>query len=151
MLAAVVISFLLQYFSLISCQNFVHPLTNPPGPSKDIETTFLYPELDKESLKLPIGKTSVVLCHVVNDGRINYNITAIMGSLNHPNSFGLFIQNYSYKQIGVVIKPGDEMTFQYEIEVHKDLENAQYNLAHILFYESDRSAFSTTFFNEVII
>jgi hypothetical protein len=137
---------------LISCQQqeqvFIHPLTNMPGPSEDVETSFFFPA-NIEGRNFPLGEVATILCHFSNEGVTPLNISAIMGSLNHPYDFRYHIQNYTYKPFGIVVKGGEEVTLQYQFQVHPELEPAEYTLAHTVFYESDREGFSTTFFNQV--
>jgi hypothetical protein len=96
-------------------QVFVHPLTNMPGSADGVETSFFYPKY--ANLKFPIGEVATVLCHFSNNDNIAYNVSAIMGSLNSPYDFAYHIQNYTYKPLGIVVRPGDEITFQYQFQV----------------------------------
>ena len=137
----------LRVFAAQQEQTFVHPLTDMPDPSEDVETSFVFP--DHKDQKLPLGATVTVLCHFSNDGLTPLNISAIMGSLNHPMDFKYHIQNYTYKPFGIVVKGGEEITLEYEFQPHPDLEVAEYALAHTVFYHSDQEAFSSTFFNQV--
>ena len=127
---------------------FLHPLTNRPGASKDITTRYYLP--DHQDKKFPIGKTSTILCHISNDGKSPYNVTAIMGSLNHAKGYNLFIQNYSYKTVGILVQPGEELSLHYDFDLHKELEAMEYTLSHTVFYSNEKHrGFSTTFYNEV--
>jgi hypothetical protein len=68
--------------------------------------------------KFPIGETVTVLCHFTNTAEhYPFNVTAIMGSLNSPFDFNFHVQNYSYKPLGVVVRPDEEFTFSYEFQV----------------------------------
>lgn len=96
-------------------QVFIHPLTNMPGPADDIETSYFFPKYSNG--KFPIGEVVTILCHLSNNDNVPYNISAIMGSLNSPYDFSYHIQNYTYKPLGVVVRPGDEITFQYQFQV----------------------------------
>lgn len=60
-------------------QQFIHPLTDMPGPNEDVETSFVFPDYPMNSYKFPLGETITVLCHVSNDGSVPVNISAIMG------------------------------------------------------------------------
>ena len=128
-------------------RTFRHPLTDMPGPSEDVETSFYFP--GHADQKFPIGETVTVLCHFSNDGSNPINVTAIMGSLNSPFDFRHHVQNYTYKPFGIVVKGGEEMTLQYQFALHPELDPVEYSLAHTVFYETDTEAFSTTFFNQV--
>ena len=113
-------------FSFSKAQEFIHPLTNMPLPSPEISTSFYFPNHPDQ--KLPIGEMVTILCHFSNDGNTPYNVSAIMGSLNSPYSFDFHIQNYSYKSFGVVIKPGEEISFDYQFQLHPSLEPVEYTL-----------------------
>lgn len=129
--------------------SFIHPLTNMPGASEDVETSFIYP--DHPDQKFPIGETVTVLCHFTNTAEhYPFNVTAIMGSLNSPFDFNFHVQNYSYKPLGVVIRPDEEFTFSYEFQLHPDLQPVEYSLSHTIFYEDNSRGYSTTFFNQTI-
>jgi hypothetical protein len=102
--------------SQASAPVFVHPLTNMPPASDDVETAFIYPAHSNQNF--PIGETVTVLCHFTNTAQHNpLNVTAIMGSLNSPFDFNFHVQNYSYKPLGVVVRPDEEFTFSYEFQV----------------------------------
>jgi len=126
----------------------MHPLTDMPGASEDIATHYYFPK--NPDLRLPIGETVSILCHMENQGKKDYNISAIMGSLNNPFQFDLHIQNYTMKYVGVTANPGLEFSFEYKIQVHPMLEPAEYVLATTVFYEDGVEAFSTTFFNSTV-
>jgi len=40
-----------------------------------------------------------------------------MGSLNSPYDFSFYIQNYSFKPLGIIVKAGEEYTFEYQFQV----------------------------------
>lgn len=126
-----------------------HPLTDMPPSAEDVETSPYFPEHTDH--KFPIGETVTSLCHFINDGSTNYNVSAVMGSLNSPFEFSHHFQNYSYKTFGTIVKPGEEITFKYNFQLHKELEPVDYQLAITVFYESEQHSFSTTFFNQVAL
>lgn len=126
-----------------------HPLTDMPPSAEDVESSPFFP--DHTDQKFPIGEVVTALCHFTNDGPTYYNVSAIMGSLNSPFEFSHHFQNYSYKSFGTVVKPGEEITFKYTFQLHKELEPVDYQLAITVFYESEQHSFSTTFFNQVRI
>lgn len=126
---------------------FRHPLTDMPPAAEDVESAPFFPEHPDH--KFPIGQVVTALCHFTNDGSTYYNVSAIMGSLNSPFEFQHHFQNYSYKPFGTIVKPGEEITFDYKFQLHTELEPVDYQLAITVFYESDKQSFSTTFFNQV--
>lgn len=126
---------------------FKHPLTDMAPPSDDVQTSHYFP--GHSDNKFPIGETVTALCYFSNEGGTFYNVSAIMGSLNSPMDFRHHFQNYSYKPVGMVVKAGEELSLQYNFQLHPDLEPVDYQLAITVFYESETESFSTTFFNQV--
>lgn len=126
-----------------------HPLTDIPPPKEGIDVSSYYPKHSDH--KFPIGEPVVVLCHISNNGDVPVNVSAIMGSLNMADQFSFHIQNFSFKPFGIVVKPGDEYTLQYEFELHPMLEPVAYGLAHTVFYEVEKEGmFAATFFNQTV-
>lgn len=74
-----------------------------------------------------------------------------MASLNNPYDFNFYIQNFTYKTLGVVVKGGEEITLEYQFQVHPMLEPVDFTFASVVFYESDELMYSNTFFNQVIV
>jgi hypothetical protein len=128
----------------------VHPLTNMPGRASGIEVAYYLPEYADK--KMPMGKQIIVLCHMKNGAKIPFNVTGIMGSLNSINEFNGFAgyaQNFTYKEIGFMLKPGEEATLSYDFKLSREHEPEKFKLAHTVFYESEKRGYSSTFFNEV--
>jgi len=72
-----------------------------------------------------------------------------MGSLNSPYDFNFYVQNLTYKPLGVVVKGGEEITLEYQFQVHPMHEPVDFTLSSTVFYESDELLYSSTFFNQV--
>jgi len=130
-----------------------HPLTDMPEPLENVDTTFHF--ADHEDLKLPVGTPLTILCLVQNNEETAINVTGIMGSLNVAFAFQQHMQNFSYKSFGVVVKPDEEVTLQYDFEIYKEFDVSQeYSLAHTVFYDSEggkrQMRYSTTFFNQTV-
>lgn len=128
--------------------NLRHPLTDMPPPAEGIITTYYFP--DHPDMKFPIGETVTALCLFSNEGDITYNISAVMGSLNSPVDFRHHFQNYSYKPIGMLLGSGEEVSLEYNFQLHPDLDPVDYQLSINVFYDSDTETFRSTFFNQSI-
>lgn len=124
-----ILFYFISFISLFQCQLFQHPLTNMPPSSSQIHTSSLIPKY--ENNKLPIGKLVTILCYFSNEGDRNLNITAIMGSLNSPHDFNYHIQNYTYKQIGIILQPQEEATFEYQFQVYFHILDLILDLFHL--------------------
>jgi len=78
------------------------------------------------------------------------NFKSIILVVVAEKDFNFFVQNYTFKTIGVVLQPGDEATFEYQFQFHPDLQPVDYTLAHTIFYDDNRVGYSTTFFNQTV-
>ena len=85
-----------------------HPLTKMPISAYGVDTSFLFPEVDEK--KIPMGDTVTILCHFENNAKAPLNITSMMGSLNDHKNFAIYVQNYTQKMMGVIVKPGNYHT-----------------------------------------
>jgi len=110
-LRSIIMMKLLLLFLTINCLLLLissvvsHPLTNMPMSAEDVDITSFFPS--NADHKFPIGGLITSLCHFSNEGLSNYNVTAIMGSLNSPYDFKHHFQNYSYKSFNYIVKSGN--------------------------------------------
>lgn len=88
---------------------FKHPLTRMPISASGVDTSYFFP--DHSDKKIPMGEIVTLLCHFENNAKAALNITSMMGSLNDNINFGIYIQNYTQKMMGVIVKPGDDYGF----------------------------------------
>ena len=140
--------------ALNQAQEMQHPLTNMPPASEDVSVSFYYPTHDGHGSKLPVNDIVTVLCHFSNEGDIAMNVSAAMGSLNLAQDFNVYVQNFSFKPFGLVVKPNEEITLAYEFIMDPRLDTSQdYSLAHSIFYSSVGNAedwYTSTFFNSTV-
>jgi Translocon-associated protein (TRAP), alpha subunit len=83
---------------------FKHPLTRMASSAAGVDTSFFFP--DHSDKKIPMGELVTVLCHFENNAKSPLNITSMMGSLNDNVNFAIYVQNYTQKALGVIVKPG---------------------------------------------
>lgn len=80
-----------------------------------------------------------------------YNVSAIMGSLNSPLDFSIYVQNFTHQTYGLQIEPADEGSFTYQFRPDPALHPREFTVALTVFYTSTSGAMSsTTFFNSTI-
>ena len=91
---------------------YKHPLTKMPISAYGVDTSFFFP--DHSEKKIPMGETVTLLCHFENNAKAALNITSMMGRLNDNKNFGMYIQNYTQKIMGVIVKPGND-NFDYGV------------------------------------
>jgi hypothetical protein len=133
-----------------------HPLSNLPPPSKDIDVGLAFAEGLKDGKKVVLGKAARVIVGFANGGRINYHVWGVMGSLNMPHNFAIYVQNFTYGVVNQTVASGGEVSFDYTFEPNERLDTRNFTLAISVFYEAQSTkgnvirAHSTTFFNETV-
>jgi hypothetical protein len=53
--------------------------------------------------------------------------------------------------MNIYMYTGEEITLEYKFKVDTELEPEKFRMAHTVFYETDKVAYSTTFFNQVFM
>lgn len=128
--------------------SYKHPLTDLP-PSGDITVNHFFP--NHPVTKFPAGEQIKVVAGIHNDASSGYNISAIMGSINIPNEFSQYIQNFTQQLYFVMLEPGEELSVEYAFHPDRLLAGREFQLALTLFYEDTKGGFfSTTFFNQTV-
>jgi len=150
--------------------NTASNITSEPkilGPSPLVFTTFLFP--DHQSLGLPAGDIIDVLLGITNTFQTEeevegaeevhekvvgptFNVTMIFASLNHPQDFKYFIQNYTRFEYGVLVGPGEQATFNYRFRPDPLLEPRDFGmLFHVVYQDlSTNITHFHTFFNGTV-
>lgn len=125
-----------------------HPLTNLPPPG-DISTVHVFPK--HATKQFPAGDLIKTVVGIHNDGSQPYNISAIMGSLNSPFDFSMYIQNFTVQYYFQVVEPGEELAVEYVFRPDPILSPREFIVALTVFYEGTKNGYySDTFFNETI-
>jgi len=128
-----------------------HPLTGMPGEAPGIETTFIFPDHNTKVPQFPAGAAIDVIAGFHNGASQPYNVTAIMGSLNSPLDFGIFVQNFTYQTYGLQVNPDSEVSLLYSFRPDPALHPREFTVALTIFYMSHQGQMSTTtFFNSTI-
>jgi len=125
-----------------------HPLSILPPPG-EITTGYFFP--DHPIKHFAAGKTVSVVLGIHNDASELYNITAIMGSLNTPTDFSIFIQNFTQQIYHQVLLSGQELSIDYKFMPDPRLEPRDFVVALTVFYQDKNGQFySNTFFNQTV-
>lgn len=128
-----------------------HPLTSIPAEAPGIETVFVFPKHPDTVPKLPAGDAVEVVVGLHNGASQPYNITAIMGSLNSPLDFGIYVQNFTHQTYGLQVEPDSEASVLYSFRPDPSLHPREFTVALTMFYTDGASQMSaTTFFNNTI-
>jgi len=126
-------------------QDFSAPLTSSPH----AQTSWVFP--DHPTLRLPSGEIIEVLLGFTNTGRKTFNITSLAASLNHPQDFKYYIQNYTRFDYGVLVHPDEQISLTYMFRPDALLEPREFGLIVSVFYHDEIGGnFTTAFFNGTI-
>jgi hypothetical protein len=123
-------------------------LTDLP-PSGELAVNYFFPKHPVH--KFVAGLPVTVVAGIHNDASQEYNISAIMGSINFPHDFSQHIQNFTQQLYFAVLPAGQEISVQYTFRPDPLLAGRDFQLALTLFYEDNKGGFfSTTFFNQTV-
>ena len=140
----------------------VHPLTDMEGPSPDVLTTYILPELG-DDLRVPVGEDVSIILGFINDVKTDSDggsmkVKAITGSLTSVRNPSAYIQNFTVLAFNPVeiVDAGAEMSFEYLFRVDSGVDLQPSQLALTVFYEGlDEDGapvdFTSTFFNETVM
>lgn len=135
----------------------VFPLTDMSEPSKDAEFGYAFSPALADGKTLVLGQKTRAAIALANGGRTRIHVWGAMGSLNMPEKFGMYVQNFTYGVVNQTVGAGGEMSFEYEFEPNERLDTRDFTLALSVFYEAQGAsgnvirAHSTTFVNQTVI
>lgn len=132
----------------VNAQVPVHPLTDLADEAPFVDTYAVFPNHPGKSL--PIGQPVTAVCGFVNHGDEPVQVSAIMGSLNSPFMFDMYIQNVTSRFINQTVGARGEYNFAITFTPREDLDAVDLVLALTLFYEDEDETYTSTFFNETV-
>lgn len=125
-------------------------LSNLP-PAGELSVVHYFPEHpDKQ---FPAGDVISVVVSGHNTGSRPMNLSAIVGSINSPEKYEMFIQNFTIGRYFAPLAPGAEASLEYKFRADPILGSTpprEFIVALHLFYEVEGAYFSTTFFNQTV-
>lgn len=119
----------------------------PPG---SLSVAHYFPEHPNK--QFPAGGEIKVVVSAHNDAKTPYNITAMMGSLNSPTDFDMYIQNFTQQVYFQLLPPGEELSVEYTFRPDPILSPREFIVALHLIYEDPATGalHSNTVFNSTI-
>ncbi|KAF2073398.1 hypothetical protein CYY_005277 [Polysphondylium violaceum] len=125
-------------------------LENTVGQEVPSDVSFSYIFPDYQDKHFPAGSVIEVLVGFSNNGQETKNITHIFASLNHPQDFSYYIQNYTRGEFGIAVKPGHHATLAYRFVPNELLDPRQFGLLISMDYQDSIQNYTHTFFNSTI-
>eukprot|EP01025_Chloroclados_australasicus_P039600 TRINITY_DN4107_c0_g1_i4.p2 TRINITY_DN4107_c0_g1~~TRINITY_DN4107_c0_g1_i4.p2 ORF type:complete len:265 (-),score=31.88 TRINITY_DN4107_c0_g1_i4:419-1213(-) len=127
---------------------YSHPLTDMPGKMEDVKVKCVLP--NHGTKLIPAGEVVDVLVGIQNGSPEMLNVTAAMGSINFPQNFSFYVQNFSLYQYHQVVAPQQSLSLLYQVRSDPNLYARDWIFAFTLFYHSNGVQYSNTFFNESV-
>jgi len=135
-----------------------HPLHNIPDPAPGAQAACFIP--GDHNMTFVLGDEIKAVGVLSNGGSSVFHVWGAMGSLNNAETFGTYLQNFSYAFVNRTLLPGEETSFLYAFSPYERLEAKSYRVAITVFYEDMGAAqsahssrtmkFANTVLNETI-
>jgi len=118
-------------------------------PAPDVKTNVIFPDFpDKRFVQ---GEEVTILLDFHNTGSSEYNITYIGGHLHSLIDYGYIIQNFSVREIGAIVGPGEQVTVEYHMRPDPSLEPIEFLFSSWIFYNnSDDQIFRNVYVNSTV-
>lgn len=133
---------------------YQHPLSDMPTSSADIVTGV---HVVSHTGEIQLGDEVEVICGFRNTGDESFNITHIMGSLNNPDNFRDYMDNFTMKQVNRESGPHSEMSVDYRFNIPEmGIQSGPMQVSLTVFYQTGADPasaqnYSTTFLNSTVL
>ena len=126
-----------------------HPLTNMPNSQPKVKVSYMFPEHPDRAF--PAGELVTALVGIRNEGKYQVSVQGVMGSLNSPRDFGIYVHNFTGQMYeGVKLAHGEETTLQYRFMPDASLYALDFTVALTAFYSVGDIDAADTFFNQTV-
>lgn len=127
-----------------------HYLTDLPPALESVESYYVIPHYP--SMIFPAGEEIEVLLAFQNkDEEKSLNVSMIGASLNVPQEFSYYVQNYTAFEYGSLVEPNEQISLLYSFTPDAALEQRDFQIAVTVFYsDAEDIKYSTTFLNHTI-
>jgi hypothetical protein len=118
-------------------------------PHPDVRATVHFPDFADK--KFNLGDRVNALIGFNNKGNHPFNVTAIGAYFHSPYDYSYYIQNFSYRDVGVILQGHWQVTFEYVFLPDKGLEPVDYWLSGWIDYNSSEGReYRSTWFNGTV-
>jgi len=90
--------------------------------------------LDAKDKKFPVATRIVALIGFHNKGDLSFNVTAVGAAFHSPYDLDYYIQNFTAREVGFIVPPKTQATFEYAFLPDKSLEPLDYWLSGMILY-----------------
>tara|TARA_B100000609_G_C17072092_1_gene359657 strand:- start:66 stop:725 length:660 start_codon:yes stop_codon:yes gene_type:complete len=130
-------------------QEKAHPLTNMPPSQPKVKVSYMFP--DHPDHAFPAGELVTALVGIRNEGKYQVAVQGVMGSLNSPRDFGIYVHNFTGQMYqDVKLAHGEETTLLYRFMPDASLYALDFTVALTAFYTIGDIEAADTFFNQTV-
>jgi len=99
-----------------------------------VETAVFFP--DYQDKKFPIGERVTMLALVKNAGEEPFQLTSIAAHLHSVFDLNYYVQNFTVRELGVVVEPHREVSLEYFFFPDRSLEPLEFHFSADIEYNS---------------
>jgi len=115
----------------------------------DVRATVHFPDFPDR--KFELGQRVDALIGFNNKGNVPFNVTAIGAFFHSPFDYSYYIQNFSYRDVGVILQGHWQVTFEYIFMPDRGLEPVEYWLSGWIDYNSSEGReYRSTWYNGTV-
>jgi len=115
----------------------------------DVRETVHFPDFPDR--KFELGHRVDALIGFNNKGNTPFNVTAIGAFFHSPYDYSYYIQNFSYRDVGVILQGHWQVTFEYIFAPDRGLEPVDYWLSGWIDYNSSEGReYRSTWYNGTV-
>jgi hypothetical protein len=118
------------------------------GSSSDVSISYVLP--DWPDARVVVGEKITVLFNFDNNGLSTFNVTSVGAHLHSPYDYSYFIQNYTQKEIGVPVGPGQQLSVDYVFLPQKLEPLELWMSAWVEYVDTDDRLYRSTFYNTTL-
>jgi len=118
-------------------------------PHHDVRASVHFPDFPDR--KFELGQRVSSLIGFNNKGPLAFNVTAIGAFFHSPYDYSYYIQNFSYRDVGVILQGHWQVTFEYVFAPDRGLEPVDYWLSGWIDYNSSEGReYRSTWYNGTV-
>lgn len=119
-----------------------------PEANDDIDIVYMFTR--SRATGFAAGVNHKLLLGFRNSGVSSVSVSQISGSLNAPQQFSFYVENFTEISYMTVVEPDKEASFEYMFSLEPQHAGHTYTLCFTVFYSDIAEKYATTFFNTTV-
>ncbi|DBA82944.1 hypothetical protein WJX77_012184 [Trebouxia sp. C0004] len=125
-----------------------HWLTDLAPPLSGVDSQHWFP--DNPGSRFTVGEAVDVVIGLHNSAGEVFNVTHIAGSINAPQAFQYYVQNFTFQPYNSQLKPGEQASLHYTFKPDIYLPVQEWQLSLTAYLRTEKGFFCNTFFNSTV-